>query len=145
MVIGDQITHIASHAAAPLIVIIDDDNAVRESMRLLLEASGYTVRDHASAESFLAYGAGEASLLLVDHNMTGMTGADLLELLHAKHDPVPAVIITGRADRAVEERCRRIGVKLLRKPVAEDILLASIEEAHRACPSNHETPGTASD
>jgi FixJ family two-component response regulator len=129
----DQVTHIESHAAAHLIVIIDDDDAVRESTRSLLEALGYAVRDHPSAESFLASEPADAFVLLVDHHMPGITGAELLEMLHAKLGKVPVVMMTGRSDPTIEARCNRLGAKLLCKPVEVDLLVATIEEARRAC------------
>lgn len=116
-----------------IIIVIDDDDAVRDSTRILLEASGFVVRDHASAESFLASRCEGAFLLLVDHHMPGMTGAELLEMLHAKLGKVPALMLTGRDDPTIEARCSRIGVKLVRKPIAEDHLLGSIQETCLAC------------
>lgn len=130
--------------AQPTIVIIDDDDGVRESTRMLLEIAGYAVRDHASAESFLASGFGEASVLLVDHHMPGMTGAELLEMLHAKFGKVPALMMTGREDPTIETRCSRIGVKLLRKPVFEHVLMGAIEEVRRACTPSLMHSGTSS-
>lgn len=116
---------------ARTIIIIDDDEAVRDSTRMLLEGCGYVVRDHASAESFLVSDSGEANCLLVDQHMPGMTGVELLELLHVRSDPPPALIVTGRSDRAIEARLADIGVKLLCKPVVDDLLIDSIEEACR--------------
>jgi FixJ family two-component response regulator len=117
--------------ARPAIVIIDDDDAVRESTRMLLEACGYAVRDHASAESFLASDSGDIDLLLVDQHMPGMVGIDLLEMLHAKPQPTPALMVSGRSDHVIEARLARIGVKLLKKPVVDDQLLRLIEEVRR--------------
>lgn len=131
MVLHDH--QIAIDTPQPVIVIIDDDDAVRNSTRLLLDALGYAVRDHASAESFLASDPDEAFVLLVDHHMPGITGAELLEMLHAKLGKVPAVMMTGRSDRTIEARCNRVGVKLLYKPVEVDLLVEAIEEARRAC------------
>jgi FixJ family two-component response regulator len=109
--------------------IIDDDDAVRDSTRALLESYGFTVRDYACAEDYLQGAPKPADCLLVDQHMPGMTGLDLLELLHAKGSRIPALMLTGRSDPSLEPRAMRIGVKLLHKPVDETQLLHCIEEA----------------
>lgn len=129
----------------PAIVIIDDDDAVRDSMRMLLECYGYVVRDHASASSFLDSDIGKAGFLLVDQHMPGMTGVELLELLHARRHPAPALMMTGRTDLAIEARLTRIGVKLMRKPVTEDQLIVLIAEALRPSAASRGLSGTVSD
>ena len=110
-------------------MIIDDDDAVRDSMRALLESYGYDVRDHASAEAFLGHSEKDIGCLLIDHHMPGMTGIELLEHLRATGDQTPALIITGRLTLAIKSRVDRIGVKVLQKPVKEEELVRLIEQA----------------
>ncbi len=115
-----------------MVNIIDDDDAVRDSTRALLESYGYEVRDHASAEQFLRDDGARPECLLVDQHMPGMTGLDLLEHLRAKGDRTPALMMTGRSDPSLEPRATRIGVKLLHKPVPEDQLVSWIEQMRQA-------------
>lgn len=114
------------------IVIIDDDDAVRDSMHVLLDSYGYDVRQYASAEEFLQQATGKAGCLLVDHHMPGMTGLDLLEHLRAKGDQTPALIVTGRRDSLIISRANFLGVKVLQKPVTDEDLVHQIEEARSA-------------
>lgn len=115
-----------------MVNIIDDDDAVRDSTRALLESYGYEVRDHASAEHFLRDEAAKPHCLLVDQHMPGMTGLDLLEHLRAKGDTTPALMMTGRSDPTLEPRAKRIGVTLLHKPVPEEQLVSWIEQTRQA-------------
>ena len=117
---------------ATMVNIIDDDDAVRDSTRALLESYGYQVRDHASAEHFLRDTEASPLCLLVDQHMPGMNGLDLLEHLRAKGDKTPALMMTGRSDPTLEPRATRIGVTLLHKPVPEEQLLSWIEQTRRA-------------
>lgn len=114
------------------IAIIDDDDAVRDSMLALLESYGHEVCGYPSAEEFLGPPKGQADCLLVDHHMSGMTGLDLLEHLRAEGDQTPALMITGRRDPTMVPRAERIGVRVLQKPVAEELLVAWIEEVCRS-------------
>jgi FixJ family two-component response regulator len=114
-----------------MVDIIDDDDAVRDSTRALLESYGFKVRDHASAEHFLKEADIRPDCLLVDQHMPGMTGLDLLEHLRARGDRTPALMMTGRSDPTLEPRAARIGVKLLHKPVPEEQLVQWIESARQ--------------
>lgn len=118
---------------AKIVIIIDDDDAVRDSTFLLLESYGFDVRGHASAEDFLGQPRVEADCLLVDYHMTGMTGLDLLEHLRAGDDHTPALMVTGCCNSIIVVRAARIGVRLLQKPVTDDHLVFCIEEARCAC------------
>jgi FixJ family two-component response regulator len=116
----------------PVIDIIDDDEAVRDSTHSLLESYGYDVRAHPSAEAFLSHSGEQADCLLVDHHMPGMTGVELLEHLRAKGNHTPALVVTARRDPAIVPRVARIGAKLLHKPVEPEELVHWIEHVRHA-------------
>src|SRR5690606_17774891 len=82
--------------APSTIFIVDDDEAVRDSLRWLLEANGYRVRSFSGAEEFLnAYEPDQVGVLIADVRMPGMSGLELQEELIARQAPLPIVFITG--------------------------------------------------
>ena len=113
------------------VCIVDDDEAVRDSMRVLVESYGHRVRDYPSAMAFLSDQDGlEPSCLLLDLHMPGMDGLELVELLRRRHIQTPAIIVTGQRDSLQMQRVRDAGVlALLNKPVADEELLSWIEQA----------------
>lgn len=113
------------------IAIIDDDDAVRDSTRMVLECNDYAVREHASAEDFLSQPKDGVDCMVVDHHMPGMTGLALLERLQTDGHRIPALMMTGQPDISLEPRLTRLGVKVLHKPVDEKELLRSIEQARQ--------------
>ena len=81
---------------ASTVYIVDDDEAVRDSLRWLLEANNYRVRAYASAEAFLAeYDEQQPGVLIVDVRMPGMSGLELQEQLIVRKSSMPVVFITG--------------------------------------------------
>ena len=113
------------------VCIVEDDEAVRDSMRILVESYGHAVRDYPSALAYLNdRGETEPGCLLLDLHMPGMDGLELVELLRSRHIQTPAIIITGGKDQTVDQRVRKAGVlALLSKPVADSELIGWIEQA----------------
>jgi FixJ family two-component response regulator len=111
--------------------VVDDDDAVRDSTRALLESHGFEVRDYASAREFLLGTPLRAKgCVLLDLHMPGMSGLELLDTLCARGSRLPVIAITGRSDSSLKERVVRAGaLMLLDKPVADDMLLSSLTSA----------------
>jgi two-component system CheB/CheR fusion protein len=122
------------------VYVVDDDDAVRDSMRALLEASGIEVRDYASARDFLYSGCRNSDgCLLLDLHMPGMGGIELLELLRAEGCELPVIVITGRSDPTVKERVIRAGAQnVLEKPVDEAVLMNALDRASHYKPASRE-------
>lgn len=106
---------------ASTVYIVDDDEAVRDSLRWLLEANSYRVRAYASAESFLAeYDEQQPGVLIADVRMPGMSGLELQEQLIARQSPMPVVFITGHGDVPMAVSTMKKGaVDFLEKPFNE--------------------------
>ena len=113
------------------IALIEDDDAVLDSLRLLLEGHGMTVRCFDSAEAFLATGADSTSTCIVsDVRMPGMSGLDLQRELKARSCSVPFILITGHGDIAMAVSAMREGAfDFVEKPYDAEQLIASIEKA----------------
>ena len=109
---------------ASTVYIVDDDEAVRDSLRWLLEANSYRVRAYASAESFLAeYDEQQPGVLIVDVRMPGMSGLELQEQLIARKSTMPVVFITGHGDIPMAISTMKKGaVDFLEKPFDETAL-----------------------
>jgi two-component system, LuxR family, response regulator FixJ len=107
------------------IAIIDDDYAVRDSIRLLLEVMGHCVETFASATDFLKAATRKPSCLILDYRMPEMTGLELAKRLRADGDSIPILLITGSGSTAaIVARASKVGVvKVLTKPPAEQDLL----------------------
>ncbi len=126
-------------SAAKIIYVVDDDEAVRDSTRALLEASGYLIQAFSGPAAMLDWTGGDgADCLLLDIHMPGLSGVDLLEVLRSRGVQTPAILMTGRPDPLLESRIFRAGViSTLQKPLSSRILLDCINRAlgiHKECP-----------
>ena len=111
--------------------VVDDDEAVRDSTRILLESYGHPVQDYSSARAFLdANPKSPQGCLVLDIHMPGMSGLELLEEMRARKFSLPVIVITGRYDAALGARLREAGaMDVLMKPVDDAELKAKIDRA----------------
>jgi two-component system, LuxR family, response regulator FixJ len=114
-----------------IVYIVDDDQAVRESISGLIEDQGCSVRAFASAEEFLAgYRPAGPGCLILDIRMPGMSGIDLLRLLSEKRLSIPTIVVSGHADIPLAVQAMQLGaVDLLEKPFRSHDLWASVRKA----------------
>ena len=115
-------------ATPHMICVIEDDEAVRNSTGVLLEALGYRFTGFDSAESFLAAGDVAADCLILDHRLQAISGMDLLELLRARGVKTPAIIVSDASNHLAARAARAGVVAMLRKPLAADALGQWLEE-----------------
>jgi FixJ family two-component response regulator len=111
------------------IYVIDDDEAVRDSLQWLLEGKDYRVRCFESAEAFLSrYDVREVACLIVDIRMRGMTGLELQNQLIEMHSPLPIVFITGHGDVPMAvDTMKKGAMDFIQKPFQEEQLVSLVE------------------
>jgi two-component system, LuxR family, response regulator FixJ len=106
------------------VAIVDDDHAVRESLRFLLEVLGQAVETFGSAAEFLAADIRHIGCLILDHHMPEMTGLQLVEKLRTNGSAIPILLVTGSPSPAIVARAAQLGIdRVLEKPPEEHDLL----------------------
>jgi two-component system, LuxR family, response regulator FixJ len=113
----------------PIVVVIDDHEAVRHSLRVLLESSGFHVADYPSAMSYLESGI-DGDCVIADMRMPYMSGLELQRELAKRNTHAPLILITGHADVALAVSAMRAGAfDFLEKPIDDERLLESLGKA----------------
>ena len=112
-----------------IVYVVDDDEAVRDSLQWLLEGKDYRVRCFESAEAFLArYDPREVACLIADIRMHGMTGLELQDRLIERHSPLPIVFITGHGDVPMAvDTMKKGALDFIQKPFDESALVSVVE------------------
>lgn len=113
------------------IYVVDDDEAIRHSLELLLQSVDKQVKVFDSAQAFLDnYDASKPGCLILDVRMPEMSGLDLQHLLKEKQYQIPVIIITGHGDVPLAVRAMKQGaVDVIEKPFNDQFLLDSIDKA----------------
>jgi len=116
---------------APVIYVVDDDEAVLRSLARVLTAAGYGSEAHASAEAFLARHDPEApGCVILDLGLPGMDGFEVQQKLAAGRSERSVIFLTGLGDIPASVRAMKAGaVDFLTKPVEAGALLAAVEQA----------------
>jgi two-component system response regulator FixJ len=113
-----------------IVHVIDDDDAVRDSIAFLLGTEGLAVRAYESAESFLAAGIPPDGCVVTDIRMPGITGIDLLARIKRANPRLPVVVITGHGDIPLAVEAMKLGAaEFLEKPFEDETLLGAVLQA----------------
>jgi CheY-like chemotaxis protein len=128
------------HQAQPpvTILVIDDDWAVRNSLKFSLELEGFAVRLYADGRALLDDARLPASgCLVVDQVMPGMSGLDLVQALRRRGISMPAVLVASSATRLLRQRAAAAGVALVEKPFFGNGLIDAIRAVVGSGPSDN--------
>lgn len=115
--------------SAHTVFIVDDDDAVRGAMKVLMLSLGWNVKTYASGPTFLdAISRVVPDCVLLDLNMPDMNGAEVQEALRARGITVPVIVVTSCGDAQLLSRARAAGVReMLGKPFRDEDLKCSLD------------------
>jgi len=112
-----------------VVIVVDDDLAVRNSLKFSLEIEGLAVRSYATGAEVLRAGdLALCSCLIVDEKMPGMSGLDLIAQLRARRIAAPAILITSHPSLSLRQRAERADVPIVEKPLLGGELLDKIHD-----------------
>lgn len=117
-------------AARPVVIVVDDDPAVRNSLKFSLEIEGFLVRTYANgAELLNAHYVPDCNCLVVDQRMPELSGLDLIARLRDRGILAPAILMTGHPNAVLSERASKAGVPIVEKPLLGNGLTDRIRDA----------------
>lgn len=121
---------LADPPAGETVLIVDDDPAVRNSLRFSLEIDGYRVRLFHSDKDVLDLDEfPQSACLVIDYNLPGSNGLDLIAAMRARGYRSPAILITSHPAIGVRQRAAAAGVPIVEKPLLGDALIEAIHAA----------------
>ena len=120
------------------VYLVEDDDAVRDSLQMVLESVGYHVAAYSRADSFLEeFSTDMAGCLVLDIRMPGMNGMELQRQLNMRNSILPIIFVTGHGDVPMAvEAMQRGAVDFVQKPYREEELLGKIQQAIAADTEN---------
>ena len=113
-----------------MVLVVDDDPAVRDALKFSLELEGFRVHACRSGEDLLLHPAlGQSGCIVLDYKMPGMDGLEVLAKLASRAVPAPVILITGPVTETLKARAMRAGARMvLEKPLLDGILTDRIRE-----------------
>jgi len=121
-------TEVAFHL--PVVVVVDDDPAVRNSLKFALELEGFAVRTYGSgAELFYAGDFNACDCFVIDQRMPVMSGIELIAKLRDRHVATPAILLTSQPNASLSTRAAGANIPIVEKPLLGNALVDGIREA----------------
>ena len=118
-----------------IVHVVDDDLAVCSSLKFALEIDGFCVRTYADSKELLAADIPCAGCMIIDYNLPGINGLDLLRELDRRDVHLPSFLITSNPTAQVRRRATAQGVSIIEKPLLSNQLNEAVRESFsRAAP-----------
>jgi FixJ family two-component response regulator len=115
---------------SPVIVVLDDDLAVSNSLKFSLELEGFKVRSYRSAADLLSQEElGDCNCYVVDQRMPGMSGMEFIAELRERQIATPAILIISQPNDVLSARAAKAQVPIVEKPLLNNMLVDKIREA----------------
>jgi FixJ family two-component response regulator len=122
----------------PVVVVVDDDAAVRGSLKFALEIEGFCVRTYPKGDDLLGdLQLGDCACFIIDQMLPGMTGLDVVAALRRGHIAAPVILITSHPTNILQERAARAGVPIVEKPLLGNALIDHVRYAIAHPPTTH--------
>jgi two-component system response regulator FixJ len=113
-----------------LVIVVDDDDAVRNSLKFSLEIEGFAVRLYArGAELLDSPEVGDCACVVIDQNMPGLSGLETVRQLRDRKIAVPAILITGHPSANLRASASSAGIGIVEKPLFGNALIEGIRGA----------------
>jgi FixJ family two-component response regulator len=111
----------------PTVVVVDDDPAVCNSLKFSLEIEGYTVRTYPDGAALLNEAdLNDCACLVIDQNLPGLVGIDVVTRLRERHIAAPVILITSHPNAALGRNASRAGIHIVEKPLLDNALIDRI-------------------
>jgi FixJ family two-component response regulator len=110
-----------------MVVVVDDDQAVRNSLQFSLEIEGYMVRTYPDGAALLNEAdLNDCACLIIDQNLPGLAGTDVVTQLRERHISAPVILITNHPNRALGRSASLAGIHIVEKPLLDNALIDRI-------------------
>lgn len=128
----------ATALTGPIVIIVEDDAAVRASLKFSLEIEGFSVHVHGRAdELFDDRSLADCACLVIDEKLPGMNGMDLVTALRRQHMVAPVILITSAPPKVLQERAAAAGIPIVEKPLLGNTLLDRIRALTANAANSH--------
>jgi two-component system, LuxR family, response regulator FixJ len=120
----------ATDGGSHVILVVDDDSAVRDSLKFMIEVEGFEVNVYSSAHELLNdHSVPANSCLVTDYQMPDMNGLELVAQLRARQISIPAILITANPTETLHNSAAAAGISIIDKPLLGSRLLEAIRKA----------------
>ena len=124
--------------ATPIVIVVDDDAAVRGSLKFALEIEGFAVRTFPKGDDLLGdVRLGDCACFIIDQKLPGMNGLDVVAALRKERIAAPVILITSHPTNILQERAARAGVPIVEKPLLGNALIDRVRDAITRPPTAH--------